>query len=193
MTETVRKLATWDDLLATLDDGRTYEIIAGLMEALPRPRPGHGNAQALLSGEIVRPFQRGRGGPGGWWIIIEPDVELTTNDIIVPDLAGWKRDKVPEFPHDRPIRFVPDWICEVLSPTNQKRDRVVKANLYLTCGVMYYWILDVQERTLEAYSAKEGSWVRLGAWTDGDTSRIPPFDAIELEVEGLFPPPPSSS
>ena len=193
MTETARKLATGDDLLATPNDGRTYEIIAGAMEALPRPRPGHGNAQALLSGELTRPFQRGRGGPGGWWIIIEPDVEFTANDIVVPDLVGWKRDNVPEFPHARPIRFVPDWICEVLSPTNQKRDRVVKADLYLKSGVPVYWILNVQERTLDAYSAKEGSWVRLGAWTDGDTPRIPPFGAIELEVEGLFPPPPSTS
>jgi len=189
MTETARKPFTWVDLLATPDDGKTYEIIGGELEASPRPLPIHGLAQSLLSGELSPPFQRRRGGPGGWWLIIEPDVELGPHDIVVPDVVGWRVERMPELPRTRPIQVIPDWICEVLSPSSKRRDRITKADLYLESGVPFYWILDVEERTLEAYAAKEGSWSRLGAWTDGATPRVPPFDAIELDVGGLFPPP----
>lgn len=189
MVETVRKLATWDDLVAMADDGETYEILSGELDTAPRPLPGHGLAQTLLSGELSPPFQRGRGGPGGWWLMIEPDVQLSDHDIVAPDLVGWRRERMPKFPQTRPIDLVPDWICEVLSPSNERRDRVTKADLYLNAGVPFYWILDVHERTLEAFAAKDGAWSRLGAWTDGARPRIPPFDAIEIDVEGLFPPP----
>ncbi len=182
MAETARKLATWEDLLAIPDDGRTYEIIDGDIEAFPRPLPAHGLAQGVLSSELIPPFQRGRGGPGGWWLIIEPDVELRPHDIVAPDVVGWRRERMLDFPRTRPIRIIPDWVCEVLSPSNRKRDRVVKADLYLEVGVPFYWILDVDERTLEAYAAKDGSWSRLGASTDGASPRVPPFDAIELDV-----------
>ena len=96
---------------------------------------------------------------------------------------------MPEFPRTRPIDITPDWICEVLSPSNERRDRVIKADLYLTAGAPFYWILDVHERTLEAFAAKDGTWSRLGAWTDGAEPRIPPFDAIAIDVAALFPPP----
>ena len=189
MAEAARKLATWEDLLSIPHDGKTYEIISGELDAAPRPLPGHGLAQALLSGELSPPFQRGRGGPGGWWLVIEPDVRLSPHNIVAPDLVGWRRQRMPEFPRTRPIDITPDWICEVLSPSNEKRDRVIKADLYLKAGVPFYWILDVHERTLEAFAAKDGTWSRLGAWTDGADPRIPPFDAIAIEAAALFPPP----
>jgi len=107
----------------------------------------------------------------------------------VPDVVGWLVERMPELPRTRPIQVIPDWICEVLSPSSKRRDRITKVDLYLESGVPFYWILDVEERTLEAYAAKEGSWSRLGAWTDDATPRVPPFDAIELDVGGLFPPP----
>lgn len=188
MAETARRLATWEDLLATPDDRRTYEIIGGVLEALPRPRPRHGLAQSLISGELVGPFSRGRGGPGGWWLVIEPDVMFNPNDIVAPDVAGWRRERLPELPASGPIEVAPDWICEIISPRGERRDRVVKADLYLRSGVPHYWILDIDGRTLEAFVAREGVWVRLGAWSDGDVPRIPPFDAIELDVGGLFAP-----
>ena len=186
---TARRLATWEDLLATPEDGRKYEIIAGALEALPSLLPGHRLVQGVLVSELVAPFQRGRGGPGGWWILIEPDVYLGANDIVSPDLVGWRRERAPQFPETRPIRVVPDWICEVLSPSNERRDRIHKADLYLTAGVPFYWIIAVAERTLEAYASRQGAWMRVGAWTDGDKPRIAPFEAIELDVGGLFPPP----
>jgi hypothetical protein len=127
-------------------------------------------------------------GPGGWWLVLEPDVELESHEIVAPDVAGWRRSSMPEFPSERPIRMRPDWVCEVASPSNRWRDRGRKADLYLRFGIPHYWIVDPDERTLEAYAARDGAWVRLGAWTDGDFPRIPPFDAIELDVGGLFPP-----
>jgi Uma2 family endonuclease len=187
--ETARRLATWEDLLATPDDGRKYEVLAGALEALPSPLPGHRFAQGVLVSELHAPFFGGRGGPGGLWILIEPDVFLGVNDIVSPDLVGWRRERMPAFPGTRPITTIPDWIAEVLSPSNERRDRVHKAELYLTAGVPFYWIVDVGERTLEAYQSQQGAWVRLGAWTDGDTPRIPPFEAIGVDVGSLFPPP----
>jgi len=95
---------------------------------------------------------------------------------------------MPEFPETRPIDVVPDCLCEILSPSDGGRDRVRKADLYLNSGVPFYWIVDPEERTLEAFGAREGSWLRLGAWTDGASARIQPFEAIEIDVGSLFPP-----
>jgi Uma2 family endonuclease len=186
--EPASRLATWEDLLATPEDGLKYEVLSGTLEALPSPLPGHRLVQGVLVSELHAPFFRGRGGPGGWWILIEPDVYLGVNDIVSPDLVGWRRERVPKFPATRPINAVPDWIGEVLSPSNERRDRIHKAELYLTAGVSFYWIIDVGERTLEAYRSHQGAWMRLGAWTDGDKPRIAPFEAIELDVGALFPP-----
>lgn len=185
MSETARRLATWDDLSRTPDDGRVYEILDGELEAAPRPAPAHNRAQALLSFEIAGPYDRGRGGPGGWWILIEPDVMLERHQSVVPDLAGWTRARLPDLASERPITTVPDWI---VSPADRGRDRVRKADLYLRTGVPHYWILDPAERTLEAFEAQDERWLRGGAWTDGDMPRVAPFDAIELDVAGLFLP-----
>lgn len=190
MGEPARRLATWDDLLQAPDDGRVWEILGGSLEAQPRPRPTHGAVQGLIFSDLAGPFYRGRGGPGGWWLVIEPDVELEPHEIVAPDLAGWRRERLPQLPAERPVRVRPDWVCEVASPSNRWRDRGRKADLYLRFGVPHYWIVDPDDRGLEAFEARGGTWVRLGAWTDGDTPRIPPFDAIELDVGGLFPPRP---
>jgi Uma2 family endonuclease len=188
MAETARRLATWDDLARTPEDGRTYEVLNGELEASPRPTPAHNWAQSALSGEVHPPFGRGRGGPGGWWILVEPDVMLERHQIVVPDFAARRRDRLPDLAAQRPLAVVPDWMCEVVSPADPGRDRVRKSDLYLRTGVPHYWIVDPADRTLEAFESSEGRWVRLGAWTDGDTPRVPPFEAIELDVAGLFLP-----
>ena len=188
MSESARRRAAWEDLLAAPNDGRTYEILDGELEAAPRPTPAHNRAQSALAGEVHPPYDRGRGGPGGWWILIEPDVVLERHQSVVPDVAGWKRHRLPDLASQRPITTVPDWICEVVSPADGGRDRVRKADLYLRTGVPHYWILDPADRTLEAFEAQDGRWLRLGAWTDGDTPRVAPFDAIEVDVAGLFLP-----
>jgi Uma2 family endonuclease len=189
MAEVARRPATWEDLLNTPEDSPfTHEVLGGDLEALPHPLPQHGWTQGMLFSELSSPFGRGRGGPGGWWLILDTDVMLAPHDIVAPDISGWRRERMPAFPRNRPITVVPDWVCEVLSPTHPQRDRVRKADLYLRAGVPHYWMVDVEGRTLEALTAREAAWVRVGAWSDGDHPRIPPFEAIELDVGGLFPP-----
>ena len=138
MSEPARRVATWNDLAATPDDGRVYEVLDGEVEASPRPLPVHSRAQAIMASEIAGPFDRGRGGHGGWWILIKLDVELGDHQIVVPDLAGWLRSRLINLAQERPITTVPDWICEVVSPSERGRDRLRKADLYLRVGVPHY-------------------------------------------------------
>lgn len=186
MAEPLRRPAVWADLLNTSEDVKA-EILAGELWMSPRPAPIHSGIQFNLSGELYG-FGGKRGGSDGWWFLIEPDVRLGPHDIVSPDLVGWRKSRVPNFPLERPIEIVPDWVCEVLSPSNASRDRTRKADLYLRTGVPFYWLIDPEARTLEALAAEAGRWVRLGAWADGDIARVAPFEARELEIGVLFPP-----
>lgn len=189
MADPAPRLHGWEDILAA-PEGLKSEVLGGELFTMPRPHPRHGAIQALLSAEIAGPFHLGRGGPGGWWILIEPDVFFGPHDIVAPDLVGWRRERVPVFPDEQPISIRPDWICEVLSPRTARRDRTGKSDLYLHAGVPHYWLIDPEARTLEAFEGDEARWLRLGAWGDADQARIPAFDAIEIEVGELFPPAP---
>lgn len=183
-------LATYDDLLA-LPEGTRGEVVAGELHLSPSPRPRHARTQRALGSFIGRPFDDddGRGGPGGWWILAEVDVRLSPHDIVRPDLAGWRRARLGADPWDTlPIDVVPDWICEVLSPSNAAHDRVTKRRLYAKHHVPYYWLVDPQTRTLEALRLEGELWVETGSWGDGDVARAPPFEAIELEIGRLFVP-----
>lgn len=157
---------------------------------LPGPLPRHSRAQGALSRCVGGPFDQddGRGGPGGWWILAEVDVRLGTHDIVRPDLSGWRRERLRDPWDARPIDVVPDWVCEILSPSNAAHDRVHKASLYAERGVAFFWIVDPAERTLEAFRLDGSAWVRVGSYDDAALARIAPFDAIELEVNLLFPP-----
>lgn len=181
------KPATWDDLLALPEDVRA-ELIGGVIEVAPRPLFHHARAQGVVSNSIGGPFDYDRRGPGGWWIITETDIAISPYDIVVPDLAGWRRERMPTPPDTRPVTLAPDWVCEILSPSTARRDRTVKAELYLSAEVGHYWLIDPAARLLEAFASRDGAWVRLGAWSDGDAPRVAPFDAIALDVGGLFPP-----
>ncbi|MCU0292907.1 MAG: Uma2 family endonuclease [Thermoanaerobaculaceae bacterium] len=188
MSESARKLATYADI-AHLPEGTNVEVLDGEVVLTPRSVAAHGRAQMALSHGVGGPFDIDDD-PGGWWIVIEPEVELSRHDIYIPDLAGWRRSRVPVLPDTRPVRIVPDWVCEVTSPSTGRNDRVRKADGYLRGGVPHYWLVDLESRTLEAWEARDGAWVRLGAWTEDDSARIPPFDAVELHIGRLFPPPP---
>ncbi len=189
--EPARKLATYEDLLALPEDTRA-EIIAGTVVTPPAPLPRHARAQRALGSFVGRPFDddHGRGGPGGWWILIEVDVRLDAHDIVRPDLAGWHRDRLPSPWDTRPIDVAPDWACEIVSRSNAAQDRVRKRELYARCRVPYYWLVDPDARTLEALrlDGATGAWIEIGAYGDAAIARIAPFDAIELEVCRLFPP-----
>jgi Uma2 family endonuclease len=192
MAEAARRPATWEDLVRLPEDTKA-EILAGEMLFSPRPRPGHSRTQTTLGTSIGGPFDMGPSGPGGWWILTEPEIAFGPHDILAPDLAGWRRERVPVFFRERPIAVAPDWVCEILSPSTARLDRVRKPEVYLRAGVSFFWLVDVDNRTLEAFEAREGRWLRIGGWSDGDTPRVPPFEAIELDVTRVLPPSPPSA
>lgn len=192
MAERAERLLGWPDLLARGEQDQS-EIVGGRILAMsPRPAPHHGFVQAMLTHALVGPFGReGGSGPGGWWIVLEPDVALGPHDIVSPDLVGWRRDRVPDFPHARPVETRPDWVSEVLSPSTLRFDRLQKADLYLRAGVPHYWIVDPEARVIEALASEGGRWVRVGAYAGSERVRIPPFDAAEIVIDELFQPTPS--
>lgn len=189
MSDAAPRLATYEDLLRLPEDVRA-EVIGGRIVTAPAPLPKHSRVQRSLARFIGGPFDDddGRGGPGGWWIFVEIDVALGPHDIVRPDLAGWRRERLPEPGDQRPISVVPDWVCEVLSPSTATRDKVHKRNLYAECGIPHYWMVDVDARTLEAFQLENGRWVLIGSYADDASVVIAPFDAIELEVGRLFLP-----
>ncbi|PCC72051.1 Endonuclease, Uma2 family (restriction endonuclease fold) [Nannocystis exedens] len=186
---TARKLATYDDLLAYPSEDKT-EILDGEIHVQPSPRAGHSRAQRSLSHFVGGPFDDDTQGPDGWWILIEIDVRFDAHNIVRPDVVGWRRARLPEPWDMRPIDVVPDWICEVLSPSTAKIDRVRKQQLYARHGVPHYWLVDPSERVLEAYVLDGPQWRIAGTYDDTALARVSPFEAIELPVGRLFPPPP---
>lgn len=130
----------------------------------------------------------GHGGPGGWWIFVEVDIQLGVHDIVRPDLAGWHRERLQKPGSQRPITVPPDWICEVLSKSTAARDRGVKRELYARSGVPHYWLIDVEARILEAFELREGRWLLSGTYDDNAVARIEPFAEIELPGGRLFLP-----
>jgi Uma2 family endonuclease len=183
------RLATYGDLLALGEEARA-EIVSGQIVTAPAPLPRHSNAQGSLRRFVGGPFHDddGRGGPGGWWIFVEVDIRFSPHDIVRPDIAGWRRARLPRPGSARPIDVAPDWVCEITSPTTRSHDRVTKRGLYARHAVPYYWMVDPEARTLEALELENGRWVELGAWDEGAVARIPPFAEIELEVARLFLP-----
>lgn len=181
------RLLTYDDLLA-LPDATRAEIIAGQLYTAPGALPDHSWVSGALTEQIRGSFGRDGRGPGGWWIFAEVDVRLGTHDIVRPDLSGWRRDRLPEPWGKRPIDVVPDWVCEILSPSNAAYDRVKKANLYASSVVPFMWLISPGERVLEAFRLDGGMWVRFASYDESAMARIAPFEAIEIEVGQLFPP-----
>lgn len=184
-----KRLATWDDLRAQ-PEGVRAEVLRGEIVTPPAPLPRHSSVQRKLARAIGGPFDDddGAGGPGGWWILLDVDVRLSPHDIVRPDLAGWKRPRLPAPWDQQPIDTVPDWIAEILS-SDPSTDRVRKRRLYARAGVAHYWILDPVARTIEALELDErGLWVERGVYDVESVTRIAPFDAIELDVARLFPP-----
>ncbi len=189
--EAAAKLATYDDLLA--EPGDTHaEIIDGVIVAPPAPLPKHARAQRNTGELIGGPFDpNGDGqGPGGWWILPEVEVRLAALTVVRPDLSGWRRGRLPSPWDVRPIDVAPDWVCEILSPSNAAHDRVTKRRLYAAHEIPYYWIIDPEARTLEAlrFDRATQGWFEVGSYDDESVARVEPFDAIELEVGRIFVP-----
>ncbi len=177
--------ATYQDVLDA-PPHKVAEIIDGTLHMNPRPAPRHAWASTGLGESIGPPFNRGRGGPGGWWIVFEPELHLG-EDILVPDLAGWRRKRMPDYPETAYFTLVPDWACEVLSPSTRAMDQGRKRDIYAREGVAYLWFVDPDVRTLEAFELREGQWVLLKTLTDNDSVSLPPFDAISFSLGDLWP------
>jgi Uma2 family endonuclease len=148
----------------------------------------HGDAQSGIAGALKRPFHRppGRGGPGGWWIATEVEVELGANQIVRPDIAGWRRDRLPSRPSGSPIRQRPDWICEVLSPSNADEDTVKKLRIYRDAGVLQDWIVDPIAGTLTVHRWSADGYLVVAVARRGEIFRAEPFAELELSMATLL-------
>ena len=162
------------------------EIVDGALYTHPRPAMPHVLASSRLGGELTGPFDRGRGGPGGWWIIDEPELHLG-EDIVVPDLAGWRRERMPEYPDTAYVTLAPDWICEVLSASTRRFDLHGKRPIYARESVAHLWLVDPTDRTLEAFELRAGHWVLIASAKDDDPISVRPFDAITFSLGDLWP------
>jgi Uma2 family endonuclease len=184
MSEPAKKKATYEDLY-TIPENMTGEIINGELVVTPRPSRKHGFAATVLSTEIVTPYQFGRGGgPGGWIFIVEPEIGLEEN-ILVPDIAGWKRERFPRAEAHNWISVAPDWICEVLSPHTARYDRIGKMRIYIRHRVPYVWLVDPILLTLEAYNIEPDGRIILSSFAGNEKVRMEPFPELELDL-GLF-------
>ena len=176
--------ATYQDVLDA-PAHKVAEIIDGTLILSPRPAARHASAASVLGEELGPPFKRGRGGPGGWIILDEPELHLGP-DILVPDLGGWRRARMPLIPDVAYFELAPDWIGEVLSPSTAKHDRTDKLMSYARAGVGHAWLIDPVVRTLEVFRLEHERWVLLGTWADDARARAEPFDAIELDLALLW-------
>jgi Uma2 family endonuclease len=176
--------ATYEDLLK-VPDHLVAEILDGELHASPRPAPRHADASSGVAGVLRGPFDRGRGGPGGWRILAEPELHLGA-DVLVPDLAGWRRERLPALPDTAYFALAPDWICEVLSLSTASMDRVKKLRIYAREGVSHAWLADPLARTLEILRLEGGRWTILSTHADHAVVRADPFDAIELDLSLLW-------
>lgn len=163
------------------------EIIHGTLYVLPRPGPRHANASSVLGGELSGPFQRGRGGPGGWWILDEPELQLVSLEPMVPDLTGWRAERMPSLPETAYFTHAPDWACEVLSKSTEKIDRDEKLPIYAQHAVGHVWLVDPLAMTLEVYALGErGHWREVRVYQGNERVRAAPFEAIEIELAALW-------
>ncbi len=179
-----RKRATYRDVLEA-PRHMVAEIVEGALHLQPRPAIRHAVASSFLGGELFGPFQRGRGGPGGWWILDEPEVHLN-EDVLVPDLAGWRRERLPEPPDEAYFTLAPDWVCEVLSPSTRTFDLEEKRPVYAREGVGHLWLVDPSARRLEAFALSGGAWSRVGSAREDEPVSFPPFEAVTFPLDALW-------
>ena len=178
------KKATYQDIV-DLPEGITGEIIAGELYTQPRPAVRHSAAASSL-GMLFAPFgTSGGGGPGGWRILDEPELHLGEH-VLVPDLAGWKRERMPTLPDTAAITIAPDWVCEILSPSTGMKDRTKKMPLYGAFNVLHLWLIDPIATTVEAYRLTETGWLLIGNFGGAQTASIEPFQAVAFNLALLW-------
>ena len=193
MANPAKKRATYDDILKA-PAHLVAELIDGVLETHPRPVPKHAVSAARLGMSLGGPFDLGSAGPGGSVFMVEPELHLQY-DVVVPDLAAWRRARMPVITDDAFITIAPDWVCEILSPSTEMLDRNAKRRIYAEAGVAFLWLLDPRTRLLEAFQLAAGKWLLLNTVEASDPVSIAPFDAISFPLSDLFPfdAPPESS
>ena len=171
--------------LAALPETLVGEIIFDELVTQPRPASAHANATSALTEALGPPFRRGLNGPGGWLILFEPEVRFGPH-VLVPDLAGWRRETMPELPSVTRFDVAPDWVCEVLSPGTEARDRNEKKLIYAANAVAFMWLVDVENHAIEAYTNERGTWREVGVFRGDEDAHIAPFDAVPLPMAWLW-------
>jgi len=185
MPEIAEKRATYEDLY-NIPENMTGEIIDGELIVTPRPSRKHTYAASALDKEIGPPYQLGRGGgPGGWIIIVEPEIQLGEHTM-VPDLAGWKRERFPLEEDHNWISVAPDWVCEILSPGTTAVDKTVKMPIYAQHGVKHLWLIDPLAKTLDVFQLEAGRWMVAGLYAEADLVRAEPFPEVEINLTDLW-------
>ncbi|MDY7226320.1 Uma2 family endonuclease [Hyalangium rubrum] len=179
-----RREATYEDL-EKLPPEVIGELVDGELFASPRPAMKHSRVTIVLSGKLMDPFDHGTGGPGGWLLLYEPELHLRRN-VLVPDLAGWRRERMPELPDTVGATLAPDWVCEVLSPSTMKLDRGRKMGVYAREGVKHLWLMDPVAQLLEVYRLEGGRWLLLGTHEGNATVRAEPFEVLDLELGAVW-------
>lgn len=181
-----RPKATLADLEA-LPEHMKGELIDGVLYAMTRPRGRHQSVAGRITSDYEPPLQRGRGGPGGWWILPEPGIELPRAPEVSPDIAGWRRSRMPELPREKSITLVPDWVCEVLSPTTRRHNLLVKSRYYASVGVPWLWFVDSDSMLVTVLRLQEGNWLQVGVFAEETEARLPPFDEVPVSVLSWWP------
>jgi Uma2 family endonuclease len=176
--------ATYEDL-ERLPPQMVAEIVDGELHASPRPALRHAWTSSRLGDRIGPPFHDGTGGPGGWIILDEPELHFGA-DVLVPDLAGWRRTRMPRLPDGAFTTLAPDWVCEIVSPSTASLDRVKKLAIYAREGVSRLWLVDPLVRTIEILRLSRKRWTIVSTHAGDEVVRLEPFGEIELELRTLW-------
>jgi len=186
MAARVRDHATYEDLL-NAPENMIAELVDGELYTWPQPRGGHIRAASRLGAILGPAYDFGEGGPGGWHILDEPELHFALNErVLIPDLAGWRIERMPDVPSDHRFTITPDWVCEILSPATARFDRLTKMQIYAKYGVGHVWIIDLDQRYLEAKRLENGRWTDVAIHAGNETARIEPFDAIAIDLTRIW-------
>ena len=185
MADPAQRGATYADLEA-VPPNLVAEIIHGALVTHPRPAPRHAGAQINLGASLAPGNQWGKGGPGGWVFFSEPELHLAGN-VVVPDIAGWRRERLPALPQTAYFELAPDWVCEIISDSTEHYDKNAKRGIYGEAGVPFLWLLDPRGKLLEVFQLAAAKWLLFQTFTGNDEVCAVPFEATPFPLGQLWP------